>query len=210
MGVNKLHMDQSERWGHSRYVTFTVVIAVHLLLVAALLMAPGSQNSSAALERPVELLFVPPTDIPKIRPENFRPKRLLGDMAISITPPVFDSATPSPSSDASATDGNGAGVDWRAEARRALQAYEIRNRLPAGRDSLSGSPAEDTWWPQGRRHPGAPFKTVRGDWIVWINSNCYTVATSDSSAYTLGAQLPETVCESRDSSPAPQQRPATN
>jgi hypothetical protein len=204
-------MGQSEGWGHSRYVTLMLVIAAHLVLVAALIMSSATQDRSLSMEPPVELVFFPPPDVPKIRPENFRPKRLLGDMAISITPPVFDLASPSPSSDASATDGNGAGVDWKAEARRALQAYEIRNRMPPGRNSLSGSPAEEAWLPQGRRRSSAPFKTASGDWIVWINSNCYQVARSDSNAYTLGALLPATVCESIDSPSAPkQQHPSTN
>jgi hypothetical protein len=204
-------MDQSDGWGHSRYVTLMAVIAVHAALVAALMMYSGTQNRSLSIEQPVELLFLPPADVPKIRPENFRPKRLLGDTTISITPPVFDSASPSPSSDASATDGNGAGVDWKAEARRALQAYEIRNRTPPTRNSLSNSPAEENWWPQGRRRAGTPFKTASGDWIVWINSNCYQVATSESSAYTLGALLPATVCELGETQPVQKkQHPTTN
>lgn len=210
-------MDQSEGWGHSRYVTLAAVIVMHWALVAAFLMYTGTQDHSLAAERPVEVLFFPPADKPKIRPDNFRPKRLVGDNSISIAPPAIDSLLPSPSSDASATDGTGAGVDWRAEARRALQAYEIRSRLPPSRDSLSNSPAEENWWPQARRRAGAPFKTAAGDWIVWINSNCYQVATSESHSYTLGAMLPRTVCAAEGGMPRgdepPEQkkrRPPTN
>lgn len=202
-------MDQSVGTGQFRFVTLMAVLAVHLALVLALVMASGAQNRSLSMEEPVELVFLPPVDVPKVRPENFRPKRLLGDMTLSITPPVFDTASPSPSSEASATDGNGAGVDWKAEARRALQAYEIRNRMPPSRDSLSNSPAEENWWPQGRRRAGTPFKTAGGDWIVWIDSSCYEVATSGSNGFTLGAPLPATVCEKSE---PPQKKPpaATN
>jgi hypothetical protein len=45
-------------------------------------------------------------------------------------------------------------VDWAAEARRALQAFEIRNREPAANNSVSrSSPAEQPWWPAHRRAP---------------------------------------------------------
>ena len=204
-------MDQSEGWGRSRYVTLIMVIGVHVGLVAALMMASRVQIGALSTEQPVELLLFPPTTAPKVRPESFRPKRLSGDTAITMAPPEFDSVAPSPASDPSATNGNGSGVDWRAEARRALQAYEIRNRLPQSDNSLSGSPAEETWWPQAHRRAGMPFKTAGGDWIVWINSNCYQVATSDANAYTLGAMLPHTVCESRDPPPAQKTRhPTTN
>jgi hypothetical protein len=205
-------MDHSEGWGPSRYLTLLVVIGVHLGLVAALMMASRTQSGSPSTEQPVELLMFPPTNAPKVRPESFRPKRLSGDTALSMAPPEFDSVAPSPASDASATNGNGSGVDWKAEARRALQAYEIRNRMPqSDNSSLSGSPAEETWWPQERRRAGTPFKTASGDWIVWINSNCYQVATSAANAYTLGAMLPQTVCESRDAPPTQKTRhPATN
>src|ERR1700681_852921 len=189
-------MDQSEGWGRSRYVTLIVVIGVHVGLVAALMRASRAQLGALSTEQPVELLFFPPTTAPKVRPENFRPKRLSGDTVITMAPPEFDSVAPSAASDPSATNGNGSGVDWKAEARRALQAYEIRNRLPQSDNSLSGSPAEETWWPQARRRAGMPFKTAGGDWIVWINSNCSQVATSEGNAYTLGAMLPQTVCES--------------
>jgi hypothetical protein len=202
-------MDQSEGWGRSRYVTLIVVIGVHLGLVAALMMASRTQIGALSTEQPVELMLFPPANAPKVRPESFRPKRLSGDTAIAIAPPEFDSVAPSPASDTSATNGNGSGVDWKAEARRALQAYEIRNRLPQSDNSLSGSPAEENWWPQARRRAGAPFKTASGDWIVWINSNCYQVATSQANAYTLGAMLPRTVCEARELPPAQKKQPPT-
>jgi hypothetical protein len=192
---------QSLGWGRSRYVTLLVVIAVHLAFVAMLLMTSQTQTLSLSSDELVELLYLPPPIAPKTRPETYRPRRLGGNTVLSITPPVLDSDSPSPSSSASLGEGNGAGVDWKAEARRALQAYEIRNRQPPSRNTLSNSPAEDTWWPQGRRRAGNPFKTANGDWIVWINSNCYQVATSAANTFTLGAMLPETVCSSEAAAP---------
>jgi hypothetical protein len=190
-------MDQPKVWGLPRYVTLLVVLTFHLALLAALLMASRTRTISWPTNDPVELLFLPTANVPKIRSENSRPKRLSGDTAISMAPPAFDSASPS----ASASDGNGSGVDWAAEARRALQAFEIRNHQPPGDNTLSGSPAEDSWWPQSRRHAGNPFKTATGDWIVWINASCYQVASSAANAYALGAMLPPTVCAGESGTP---------
>ena len=211
-------------WGRSRYITLFVVIAVHVVFVAALMMTTRTQTLVWSAEQPVELLYLPPPIAPKTRPQTYPPKRLGGNTALSITAPVLDSDSPAPSSSASLGEGNGSGVDWKAEARRALQAYEIRNRQPPSGNTLSNSPVEDSWWPQGRRRTGNPFKTANGDWIVWINSNCYQVATSAANTFTLGAMLPQTVCsgegargEAHDSSrraghpsPAPAQPATTN
>jgi hypothetical protein len=82
-----------------------------------------------------------------------------------------------------------------------LQAFEIRNHQPPSDNTLSGSPAEDSWWPQARRHAGNPFKTATGDWIVWINASCYQVASSAANAYTLGAMLPPTICAGESGTP---------
>jgi hypothetical protein len=90
-------------------------------------------------------------------------------------------------------------VDWAAEARRALQAFEIRSRQPAGNNSVSrSSPAEQPWWPA--HHPGERVKTADGNWIVWINSSCYQVATSVPSTSGSGPQ-PLTVCPKRNDAP---------
>jgi hypothetical protein len=202
-------MDQSEGWGLSRYVTLLLVLALHVAVLAALIMARETRSISLAENDPVELLFVPPPTIPKIRSESFRPKSLSGYQAIAMEMPALDSISPSPpSAHASASEGNGWGVDWKAEARRALQAYEIRKRQPPSSATLS-SPADDNWWPRSRHHAGDQYKTAAGDWVVWINANCYQIASA--AAYALGALQPKTVCPDQskpprdgDQLPAPQ------
>jgi hypothetical protein len=187
-------MYQPKVWGLPRYVTLIVVLALHVALLAALVTASRTRTVSLSTNQPVELLFFLPANVPKIRSENSRPKRSNGDTAISIAPPALDSTSPSLSPAATASDGNGSGIDWAAESRRALQAFEIRNHQPPASNSLSGSPAEDSWWPQARRHAGNPFKTASGDWIVWINASCYQVASSAANAYALGVMPPQTFC----------------
>jgi hypothetical protein len=193
-------MDDSNGWGLSRYVTVLVVVTLHLALFVALVMTSGTRGLPAPADHAVELLFLPPVNLPKVRSENARPRRLSGDTAITIAPPVpIESPSPSLSPrPASSSDGGGSGVDWAAEARRALQAFEIRKNQPRGNNSISSKPGEDNWWPKTQHHAGERFKTANGDWIVWINASCYQLASSGPSAYALP---PQTVCPDADPHP---------
>jgi hypothetical protein len=186
-------MDESDKWELSRYTTFLVVLMLHLGLLAVLLMPSGTLNFPASPGQSVQLLYLPPVNFPKVHSENVLPRRVSGVTAITIAPPVPDSLTfsmtPAP---AFSSVGSGSGVDWAAEARRALNAFEIRNRQPPINKSISTKPGEDNWWPQAQHRAGERFKTAGGNWIVWINANCYQVATSAPSPY---ASLPQTVCE---------------
>jgi hypothetical protein len=192
-------MDQSKGWGLARYVTLLVVVAFHLAVLAALIMGSQTQSMSLAANPPVEVLFLPPPSVPKIRAENFRPKRLSGNTGISVAAPALDSDSPSLAPTVSEVDGTGGGVDWKAEARRAIQAFEIRTRQPPSENTLSLSPAEESWWPWARHRTGAAFKTPSGDWIVWITSNCYQIATAAANANAPNATLPRTVCLGKSS-----------
>jgi hypothetical protein len=187
-------MHQSAGWGLQRYGTLVAVVALHVAVLAALLALPRERYISVdSTNQAVELLYLPPARTPQVRFEDSRPRRLSGDTAIWIAPPAVDSASLTPSPGSATTEGNGLGVDWKAEARRAVQAYEIRTRHPTN-NSLSGSPAEENWWPRTRHRAGDQYKTASGDWIVWISSSCYQVASSSASAYAVGMQLPQTVC----------------
>ncbi len=186
-------MDQTRGWGVSRYVALLVVLALHLAFFAALMMGSRVQSISLSADYPVELLYLPPPSTPKVRFKNSRPKSLSGNTLIALAPPVLDATSPSPAPAAAASNGSGPGVDWKAEARRAVQAFEIRNHEPEG-NFISGSPAEDWWWPKLRHAAGEHYKTASGDWIVWINSSCYQVAVAGASPYAPGGLLPKTFC----------------
>jgi hypothetical protein len=188
-------MAESTKWGLSRYATLIVVLMLHLALFAALLTKSQNRSLPTSTVNSVQLLLLPPVNLPKVRSET-RPRRFSGDTVITITPPVLTSLSPSMSpAPASSSDGSGSGVDWAAEARRALHAFEIRNHQPPTNKSISSKPGEDNWWPQAQHHAGERFKTANGDWIVWINANCYQVAGAGPSAYALGALLPQTICQ---------------
>lgn len=187
-------MQRSRGWGLSRYATLLAVLAVHVALLAAMLAGTRALSIVSAANAPVELVYLPPPQIPRIRAETSPPRRLSGDTAIWVSPPVLESDSAALTPTASASDGNGSGVDWKAEARRAVQAFEIRSHRPSSDYTMPGGAAEDQWWPLARHRAGDQFKTASGDWIVWVNASCYQVASSKANAFALGAPPPPTIC----------------
>jgi hypothetical protein len=192
-------MDESTRWGSNRYLTLLAVITVHTALLAWLAAASHTRGVAANVpSESVQLLFIPPPSLPKVRLQSVQPLRLRSGTPVSVTPPPLD-APPSPAAEEPPRSGSkdgGSGVDWAAEERRALRAFEIRSHQPAINNSVSRrSPAEQPWWPAHR--PGERYKTAEGNWIVWINSSCYQVATSSLSTSGSGPQ-PRTICPPED------------
>ena len=55
--------------------------------------------------------------------------------------------------------------------------------------------------PVGTMHGSFQMKTAGGDWIVWIDDNCYQIASWHSNATASGAVLPQTICRNPDASP---------
>jgi hypothetical protein len=148
-------------------------------------------------EHSIELMFFPPTKAPMVRAENTRPQHLSTDIAIALAPPVLNSS--SQSGPSSAPNGRGPAVNWAAEAHRAVRAFEIRRDQPPN-SAISVSSLWDEWWPR-EHHAGDRFKTDSGDWIVWINANCYQVAGWHSNATAFGATPPQTICPAQSGTP---------
>jgi hypothetical protein len=180
-------MGESNVWGAQRTVTLAVVVAVHLAVLALLLTASYARRPFAPIDDPVEVMFFPPTKVPKVRFENARPQHVNADTAITVTLPGLTAPSLSPPS--SGTDGNGSAVNWVAEAHRAVQAVEIRRNHPPN-TPISSSWTD--WWP-GEHHAGDRYKTESGDWIVWISASCYQVARWGPGA-SFGSTPSQTVC----------------
>lgn len=183
-------MFESTLWERPRFATLLVVVVLHLALIALLVMTSRSRNIHASTDPPVELMFIPPAKAPTLRAQIVRPKHLSAESAISLSEPLLTS--PAGSAPASAADGNGSDVNWAAEAHRAVRAFEIRRDQPPNSAIALSSPW-DGWTPR-KHHAGEQSRTVSGDWIVWINANCYQVASWHAGAPTIGATPPQTVC----------------
>jgi hypothetical protein len=177
-----------------RYAAAVTVLAIHLVLIAALIMMPRT-GKLATTANAVELLFIAPAEPPKVRVTANLPRR--GQhLALTVEQPVLESLSfPAATAPASSGNGESTGVDWGAEARRALQAFEIRNHQHSASQSVSGRPEDDHWPLRAQHHAGERFKTENGDWMVWVDANCYQIARAESGAAAHVAPLTEPICE---------------
>lgn len=169
------------------------LVAVHLGLLAWVVLASRNTIVGAAAEVPINLIYLPPVQAPKVYAEHTRLEPMRTNVAVGAAPPLFASSTQSGSS--SASDGRGSAVNWAAEAHRAVRAFEIRRDHPVPSAVSVSMSWED--WVLREHHAGDRFKTESGDWIVWINASCYQVASWQSTAPALGANPPRTICPAK-------------
>jgi hypothetical protein len=201
-------LNESGRWSRSRYAALIAVSAGHLALLAWLLMPSPPAVIPAAPLQAVEVVYLPPVTPPKVRSKSAPPRRFTSAVAVSVSLPALASPLSAASPPAGpASDGNGSGVDWAAEARRALRAYEIRSRQPPSNNSVSGDQA-DVWLRQAH-HAGDRLKTAGGDWIVWVDTRCYRVANAGPNE-DLGSVLPPVTCPGQSATPDPLTRAAAH
>jgi hypothetical protein len=191
-------MRKSTFWRAPRFITLIAVAALHVVLITLLLMASAAFRVPETSYRPVELLYIPAMPPLPVRADSGRPLRLHTDIALSPPSPMFNSALPG--SNSSGAGSRGMGVDWAAEAHRAIKAYEIRRDHPSDNALSARSPAND-WWPQQGPHAGDRYKTETGDWIVWISADCYKVASWHSLDPSSDATPPDIVCPKKSDAP---------
>jgi hypothetical protein len=191
-------MRESTSWRAPRVIALIAVAALHAALIALLLTAGAVLHVPDSSYQPIELVYIPAVPPPPVRAETGRPLRLHADIALIPVSPMTTSAPPASTS--SGTGSRGRGVDWLAEAHRAVKAYEIRRDQPS-ESALSGkSPAND-WWPQQGPHAGDSYKNEAGDWIVWIDADCYKVASWHSADPASNAGPPQIVCPKKSGVP---------
>lgn len=174
-----------------------IVLALHLAALALLLAQSRTLNVSGPAEHAIQLVVLAPVKPPKVLLENTRPQHWSTNIAVALAPPALNSATQT--GPGSAPDGQGPAVNWAAEAHRAVRAFEIR-RHQTTNSALSVSSSLDE---SGSRehHAGDQMKTASGDWIVWINANCYQIAGWHSETPAVGAISPKTICRNPAAAP---------
>lgn len=180
-----------------RATVLSIVIALHVATLALLLAGSRTLNLAGAEQHPIELIVLEPVKPPHLRLENARPRRWSTDIAVALAPPALNSSLQT--GPGAALDGQGPAVNWAAEAHRAVRAFEIRTHQTGNR-ALSVSSSLDV---SGSRehHAGDELKTAGGDWIVWINANCYQIASWHSDAPSFGAVSPRIICRKPAASP---------
>ena len=182
-------MDLRKAWG-SRSLILAGLLAMHLGLLAWALLATRTSSVVVSSEIPINIVYLPPIQFPRVYAEHTRLEPMRTNVAVGDAPPLFASSNQSGSG--SAADGRGSVVNWAAEAHRAVRAFEIRRDHPRTSAISVSMSWED--WVLREHHPGERFKTEGGDWIVWINANCYQVASWDPNAQPLSPDPPPTVC----------------
>src|ERR1700722_17897741 len=116
-------MDQRTAWG-SRSLILAGLLAVHLGLLAWALLATRTSSVAASSEVPINIVYLPPIQFPRVHAEHTRLAPMRTNVAVGVAPQLFASSTQSGSE--AAADGRGSVVNWAAEAHRAVRAFEIR------------------------------------------------------------------------------------
>jgi hypothetical protein len=149
-------------------------LALHFAVVALLLIQTRSPPGSPTAAAPaLEVTLLPPLKVPTARADGAHLQRMKVDAGMSLAPPTVDSS--SQAAPAGGSRGGTPGVNWAAEARRAVEAFEIRRDQQVTHASV-GLSLWDGWLARQPHHAGDQMRTDGGDWIVWIDSNCYQVA----------------------------------
>jgi hypothetical protein len=164
---------KSSDWNASRWGAVVAVLALHLAVVAVLWMASRSPPGLPSAAPAIEVMILPPPKMPTARADGAHLQRLKIDIGMSLAPPSVESSWQSES--AGGSEGGTPGVNWAAEARRAVKAFEIRRDQQVTHETL-GISLWDSWLARQPHHAGEHSRTDSGDWIVWIDSDCYQVA----------------------------------
>jgi hypothetical protein len=164
---------ESRAWTASRWSAVVAVLALHLAVVALWLMDSHSPPGFPSAAPSIEVMILPPPKLPTARADGAHLQRLKVDTGISLAPPSLDSSWQSAS--AGGSEGGTPGVNWAAEAHRAVKAFEIRRDQQVTHETL-GISLWDSWLARQPHHAGERLRTDNGDWIVWVDSDCYQVA----------------------------------
>ena len=125
-------MDDSRVWRSPRIIVLLAVLSLHAALLALLVIASRTRPIAAWTPEPIEVMMLPPVKTPRVRVDNVHPEPASTRVLTALAPPALDGSTLSGASPG--PEGHGVGVNWAAEAHRALRAYEIRRDQPPSRD----------------------------------------------------------------------------
>jgi len=189
-------MHQSQKWGRSRYVALLVVSALHVALLIALFILPKTRFLSNSASTPIELLVLPPQNIPKT---PLSPVASSRDKKIAVPTRSLPSSTAIAITPRADEDNSGSTVDWEQEAQNVAAAIANSGFPQKERPGETISPVA----PPPLHHAGDQFAAADGIWIVYISDNCYQVSSAIptvSNAIHNGMGL-QTYCTRRSNTP---------
>jgi hypothetical protein len=181
----------SVAWERLRVASLLLVLGLHVVVVALLLAESGPAPGPAADNPPIEIVYLPPVKHPQALADSAHPKHVNIDVGLALALPDLGPASlPAP---VSQNGGRGAGVNWTAEAHRALKAFEIRRDEHVIHSPL-GTSIWDGWAAPAERHPDDRYRNESGDWLVWIDSNCYQIASWHEGELVVNETPPQSFC----------------
>jgi hypothetical protein len=192
-------MDESQKWGRSRYIAILVVSAIHLGVVIALILTVKSLHLTAPAPQTIDLLVLP-SNIDARKPEPPPTLQSRSKRALSLPVPPSSAITVNPS--AEATDSVEApGVDWAQEARNV--AAGIAKETSPGRSGEPPASPPSAFAPPPPHHKGEQIPTADGRWILYVSDDCYQVSkeiTAITNATNTGIGI-QTYCTRRSKAP---------
>lgn len=191
-------MTRSRQWARTRLTALIAVLLLHAgFLFIGLRLPPAEERTPlpVQVEPSLQVVLIPPTAYPQLKLQVAIARPFGGNASITVEPPHLDgnAITASPGPEAAVT-GSRDGVDWAAEARREMQAMEIRRNRNPGINTVSMRLGEDYWIQHAKHFPGDRLKTESGDWLVWLSDDCYQIATAAPTQATTDMIVHRSIC----------------
>jgi hypothetical protein len=167
-------MDESQKWGQSRYFALLIVFALHVALVIAFIVAAKTRVLLIPPLNPIELLLLTPNTAPPTAPQPAPASR-----AKKVTPPAVppsSAITIDPS--AAPVENVGPLVDWAQEAQDVAAGIAKQSSAERRRDTAPAPSPGSPFAPPPVHHKGDQYPTGDGQWIVYISDDCYQVSKS--------------------------------
>jgi hypothetical protein len=155
-------------WRTSKYAVLLAVLALHALLLTALMMWRGSIRTERP-GRPLEIAFLPQ----RPRQEKIILPRLPAALAPAnpkIDEPTLMLLPPRPGEDGFPA------INWAAEARRAADSAAKSDTSPPAKTQQSAPAGTADWFPSSKYRAGDEVGLGNGDTAIFINDHCYQVA----------------------------------
>lgn len=168
-------MEDSKAGRPSRWVALLLVLAVHVGLIAGLVVSSRTQRLLISMTNPIELLFLPPAAPHRVRLETpvSQPWEKIraaasADAALTVAP-----------NDLLAPDWSGLRIDWAGTAHTVAAAIAAEMESRENPSMVASTPPTKSIFAGRPVHrAGEQFKTDSGEWIVFISDGCYQLANS--------------------------------
>jgi hypothetical protein len=154
-------------WRTSKYAVLLAVLALHALLLTALMMWRGSIRMQRP-GRPLEIAFLPQNPrhekiiLPPLPAASAPANPKIDEPTIILLPRTGEDGFPA--------------VNWAEEAHRAADSAAKNDTSPPAKAQQLAPSGTADWFPSSKYHAGDEVGLGNGDTAIFINDHCYQVA----------------------------------